>query len=130
MKLIYLTVDGQEKVENWKPRARFVEEPDGYHPVTNDSVWQHDSRRYPARMVLVQGVTPPFGAKMAHEDMKNMLNEKLLAEHGFRKQVVSKMFWRMLSNAADWLIKYGIMLAIVALVVGTVAYSFIGGGSI
>jgi hypothetical protein len=128
VKLVYLSIDGQERVENWRPRARMIEEPDGYHPATNDSIWQHDSRRFQPRTVIIQGVTPPLGAHMAHEDMGNMLTEKLLAEHGFRKPPVSKMFWRALSNAADWLMKYGLMVGVVFLILGAIAYSYLGGG--
>jgi len=102
MKLIYWTVDGREIIENWKVNSRILEEPDGYHPVTNDSVWQDSKRRLPARMMITQGVTPPFGAKMAHEDMKAILTEKIIAEHGFKHPVISKRWMRAFSNAMDW----------------------------
>ncbi len=41
MRVLYFTVDGRCVVEKTKLTKRLFEEPDGYHPVTNDSIWQH-----------------------------------------------------------------------------------------
>lgn len=121
MKLIYLTVDGRELTENWKVNSRILEEPDGYHPVTNDSVWQDSKRLRPPRMIIIQGVTPPFGAIMAHEDMKAILKEKIIAEHGFKHPSVSKIWVRWISNIIDWVItRWPLLFVGIAMAVGIV----------
>jgi hypothetical protein len=127
VKLVYLSIDGQERVENWRPRARMIEEPDGYHPATNDSIWQHDSRRFHPRTVIIQGVTPALGAHMAHEDMGNMLTEKLLAEHGFRKPSISKIWQRNLAWLFGALSKYAVVLFVAGIVVFALYNQYFGG---
>jgi len=126
MKLIYLTVDGTAKVENWKVNARNVEMPDGPHPVTNDSIWQDSKRIGPAVMMVLQDVFPPYGASMASEDVKTRIYEVKLASMAFRQPSVSKMWQRALANAFAWLMKYGILLFIIAIVGYSVIQSFMG----
>jgi len=126
MKLVYLTVDGRELVSNWKVNSRILEMGDGYHPVTNDSVWQDSKRLLPARMVLIQGVLPPMGATMAHEDMRSILTEKIITEHGFRRSGVSTMLMRWLGNAFEWLTSHIVYLFIA----GVVGFSLLGSAGV
>lgn len=128
MKLIYLTVDGRARVENTKLGTRLIEEPDGYHPVTNDSVWQHSERRREPIMFIVQGVLGPYGASMTEEDTLNVLYEIDVAEKAFKPQSVSKMWHRAFAAIFDWLMKYGIILFIAGATGIAVAQSLLGGG--
>jgi hypothetical protein len=127
MKILYLTVDGLCKPENWRINARNLEMPDGPHPVTNDSVWQDSQRLGPGVMIVLQDVFPPYGASMAAEDVRTRMYEVKLASMAFRSPSISKMWQRMLANAFAWLMKYGITLFIVAIVGYSVIQSFMGG---
>jgi hypothetical protein len=127
MKLIYLTVDGRARIENTKVSTRLIEETDGYHPVTNDSVWQDSRRIREPILFLTQGVLGPYGASMTEEDTLNVLFEIEAAERAFKPQSVSKMWQRWLANGFDWLMKYGITLFIVAIAAYAIAGSFLGG---
>jgi hypothetical protein len=122
MKILYLKVDGMCRVENWKVNARNLEMPDGPHPVTNDSIWQDSKRLGPAVMMVVQDVLGPYGASMASEDVKTRMYEVKLASMAFRPPSISKMWQRMLANAFDWLMKYGIIIFIVIMA----GYSVLG----
>jgi hypothetical protein len=127
MKILYLKVDGTCKVENWKVNARNLEMLDGPHPVTNDSIWQDSKRLGPAVMMVIQDVLGPYGASMASEDVKTRMYEVKLASMAFRQPSISKMWQRMLANAFDWLMKYGIILFIVAMAGYSVLTSLTGG---
>lgn len=127
MKLIYLTNEGKARIENAKIGTRLVEMPDGYHPVTNDGVWQDSKRRSDAVMVLMQGVLGPYGSSMTEEDTLNVLLEIELAERAFKPQSVSKMWQRSLAAMFDWFMKYGIILFIVAITGYAIVNSLTGG---
>ena len=129
MKILYLKVDGLCKVENWKVNARNLEMLDGPHPVTNDSIWQDSKRLGPAVMMVIQDVLAPYGASMASEDVKTRMYEVKLASMAFKEPSISKMKWRMLANAFDWLMKYGIILFIVA-ISGYAVINSLSGGAI
>jgi hypothetical protein len=126
MKILYLKVDGLCKCENWKVNARNLEMPDGPHPVTNDSIWQDSKRTGPAVMMVIQDVLGPYGASMASEDVKTRMYEVKLASMAFKQPSISKMWQRMLANAFEWFMKYGIILFIVAITGYSVIQSFMG----
>jgi len=128
MKLVYAMVDGRAKVSNAKAYFRMIELPDGYHPITNDSVWQHDKRTLPPIMLITQGVLGPYGATMSQEDVKNTVYEIKIVERAFKPQSVSKMWMRWLENAGDWMLKYGVMLFVVMLMIIMSAIQVFGGG--
>lgn len=128
MKLIYLTIEGQAKLENVRINQRMIEMPDGYHPVTNDSVWQDGRRLRAPILILVQGVLGPYGASMAEEDTLNVLYEIDVAEKAFKPQSVSKMWQRALGRAIAWVMKYGIITAVALFVMYYVLQAMFGGG--
>lgn len=127
MKILYLKVDGLCKVENWKVNARNLEMPDGPHPVTNDSIWQDSKRTGPPVMMVIQDVFGPYGASMASEDVKTRMYEVKLASMAFKQPSISRMWQRMLANAFEWFMKYGIILFIVAISGYAVLNSLTGG---
>ena len=128
MKLFYLTVEGLCRVENTRITARNVEMPDGPHPVTNDSVWQDAKRVRPPVMIIIQGVLGPYGSSMASEDVKTIMYEVKLASMAFRQPSISKMWQRMLAASVAWLMKYGMILFIVAIGAYAVGSTLLGGG--
>jgi len=126
MKLIYLTVDGRARIENAKIGTRLVEEPDGYHPVTNDSVWQDAKRLKDGVMIVVQGVLGPYGASMTEADTLQVLYEIDIVERAFKPQSVSKMWQRALANAWAWILKYGLILFFIGMGGYSIIQSFTG----
>jgi hypothetical protein len=128
MKLIYLTVDGREIVEKAHITQRIIQEPDGYHPVTNDSVWHNTRRRPDTRIVILDGVLPPLGSNMAHEDVVSLFREEITMEAGFEKKPVSKMWMRSFARMGEWFMKYGIMMGFALLgIYLVVSQLFLGG---
>jgi len=129
MKLVYLTVDGRAKIESTKIRERLVEMPDGYHPITNDSVWQDVERKRDSMLMIVEGVRAPYGGTMETEDIKLLLYDMELKERAFKPQGVSKMWWRAFGRFGELLLKYGWMVFVAGMVAATLYQSFVGGGA-
>jgi hypothetical protein len=127
MKLIYLTVDGRARIESANIRARMVEEPDGYHPLTNDSVWQDSKRRREPVLVLTEGVLGPYGSSMAEEDILHLLFDIDLAERAFKLQSVSKMWQRSIAAAIAWLGRSLPYLFIISIIAYAVYTTYFGG---
>ncbi len=127
MKILYLNVEGICKTENTRINARNLEMPDGPHPVTNDSVWQHDLRTYQPLMIIVQGILGPIGSSMASEDVKTILYEIKLASMAFKSPSISKMWQRALMRIMDFFMKYGILLFIGSITLWAVYNSLTGG---
>jgi hypothetical protein len=111
-KLIFLTVDGRARIENTKIGTRLIEMPDGYHPLTNDSVWQDAERMRPPAIVLIQGVLGGYGSNMTREDVLTTLYEIELAERAFRPASVSKMWMRALARMIEFMMKWGIWILV------------------
>jgi hypothetical protein len=128
MKLIHLNVDGTARIENARVTQRMVEFPDGYHPKTNDSVWQDAKRKRPPIMFSIEGVLPFYGGSMAGEDILHELYDVELSERAMKPQSVSKMSWRWLGQLWAGLAKYGVVLFVVALM-GWALYSYFTGGN-
>lgn len=129
MKLIHLNVDGTARVENARITQRMVEFPDGYHPKTNDSVWQDAVRKKPPIMFSVEGVLPFYGGSMAREDILHELFDVELSERAMKMQSVSKMSWRWLGQLWGAVMKYGIMLFIAAIIGWALYNQYLGGNA-
>jgi len=130
MKLVYLTVDGREIVENTKAISRrLVEEPDGYHPLTNDAVWHNVERRHDTRMVVIDGVLPLLGGDMTNDDLVTLFNESVVEEVSFRSLSVSRMWWRAFNRFGELLLKYGWMIFVGGMVGMALYQSYFGGGT-
>jgi len=127
MKLIYLSVNGKMRLENWNGNKNTIEMPDGVHPLTNDSVWHDAKRRRPPVMILTQGAFPPYGASMAHTDVSNVLYSSEVAEKVFRPQSVSKMWHRQFTAAFRWLVASMMYLFVIALVAWSIWPLIFGG---
>ena len=129
MKLIYLTVDGRAKIESANLiSSRIVEMPDGYHPVTNDSVWQDAERLREPILVITQGVLGPYGASMTKEDVFVFLFETEIAERTFRNPLVSKMWHRALGAFIGYMAR-SLPVIFVMFLIGYALYStYLQGG--
>ena len=126
MKLIYLMNDGRARVETAKVGTRLIEMPDGYHPITNDSVWQDAKRKSDSMMILVQGVLPAYGGTMAELDTLNVLREVEYAEKAFKPMSNSKMWQRAFQRIWDFFAKYLIWLFLVGIAGYSLYSSFAG----
>lgn len=128
MKLIYLTVDGRAKVETCRLGGeRMFETPDGYHPVTNDSIWQDAKRVKDSIMVIVQGVRGPYGATMEEKDVSLLLYDMELKERSFKAQSVSKMWARAFARLGEWVIRYSPILVMGSVIIWALYNSMVGG---
>lgn len=129
MKLFYLTVGGNATCESTKLRERFIEMLDGYHPVTNDSVWQDAQRRREPMLFIIQGVRAPYGGTMAEKDVSLLLYEMELRERAFKPNSVSKMWWRAFLRLCT-MVKTALPAIIIGGLVAITLYdSFFRGGS-
>src|SRR4030042_1844667 len=102
--------------------------PDGYHPLTNDSVWQDSKRVGPPILFITQGVLGPYGSTMTREDVLSMLLEVELAERSFKPASVSKMWHRGLQRLWDFMIAYGIWLFLILVAAWAIIPTFMAGG--
>lgn len=123
----YHRVDGTMRVEKTKLNARYIEMPDGYHPITNDGVWQDDRRKGPPMMVIVEGVLGPIGADMTETDVSGMLTEVEIVKRSHKPQHISRMWMRALQRFFDFVGSRGIPTLIV-IFIGYVLYSAFSGG--
>lgn len=111
-RVFYFMVDGSASVEKIRRIPPLLEMPDGYHPVTNDSVWQDAKRIRDPIMVLIQRVRAPYGGTMENEDVSNVLFEIELDERAFKKHKVSKMWARAFERVVDFILTKGIFILI------------------
>ncbi len=128
MKLMHLNVDGTVRMENARITQRMVEFPDGYHPKTNDSVWQDAKRKRPPVMISIEGVLPFYGGSMTAEDILHELYDVELSERAMKNQSVSKMNWRWIQALFAGLAKYAVALFVAGLI-GFGLYSQYFGGN-
>jgi hypothetical protein len=128
MNIFYLSVDGTGTREKAKIRDRMIEMPDGYHPVTNDSVWQDSKRTRDSIMVIIQGVRKPYGGTMEDKDIELLLYDMELRERSFKRQSVSKMSWRFLGRMGEWVVKFGPMIVMGAVIAWALYDSFMPKG--
>lgn len=123
----YFMVDGSANVEKVRRVPPLLEMPDGYHPITNDSVWQDAKRIRDPIMVLIQGVRAPYGGTMENEDVSNILFEIELEERAFKKHRISKMWMRALERFMDFVLTKGIFIVILIFVAYYIIQAMMGG---
>lgn len=126
-RIIYFKVDGSATIEKVRHIPPLLEMPDGYHPVTNDSVWQHAKRVMDPVMVIIQRVRAPYGGTMENEDVRNVLFEIELEEAAFKKHKVSKMWMRAFEGIIDFILTKGIFILILIFIAYFLVQSMLGG---
>ena len=122
-------VDGTMKVEKTRLNARYIEMPDGYHPITNDSVWQDDKRMRQPLMVIVEGVLGPMGADMTETDVSGMLKEVEIVKRSHKPQHISRMWMRRIQQFFDFIASRGLP-TLILIFIGYVLYSAFAGGEV
>lgn len=127
MRIVYFKVDGRAQLEKTKTNPRLLEMPDGYHPVTNDSVWQDAKRLMEPILIIIQGVRGPYGGTMENEDVSSVLYEIELAERAFKKPRISKMWMRSLERIFDFIRTKGLYIGIIAFILYMLASSVMEG---
>ena len=115
MRILYFTVDGRVTIEKTPLNARFIEMRDGYHPISNDSVWQDSARREDGIMCIFEGILGPYGSDMTEEDVAGILTEAEFIMRAHKRQSISRMWLRQLSALFNWVISYGMMLFVIGL---------------
>lgn len=125
--MLYFTVDGRCIAEKTKLNSGLIEMPDGYHPITNNSVWQDARRVKDALLIIIQGVRGPYGATMEDQDIARLLYDLELEERAFKKPRVSKMWWRALQRLGEMFLKYGLYVFIMGMVIYYAASAMLQG---
>jgi hypothetical protein len=96
MILIYLTADGRAKAEFIKHASKFIELPDGYHPMLDKGVLRDSAHKYPSVMMVWQNRFNPENCPDSKEDTALVLIENELIKMGRGRPTISKMFFRRL----------------------------------
>lgn len=106
MILIYLKADGQARAEFIKHSSKFIELPDGYHPMLDKGVMRDSEHKYPAVMFIWQNRPMPEGCDDTRENNEVILVENELIKMGRGRPSISKLFYRRLLswlfNVARW----------------------------
>lgn len=102
--------------------------PDGYHPVTNDSVWQDAKRMMEPLLIIIQGVRGPYGGTMENKDVSSVLYEIELAERAFKRPKISKMWMRSLERLINFIQTKGLYIGVIIFILYFVAQSMFAGG--
>lgn len=126
-RVFYFMVDGSASMEKIRRVPPLLEMPDGYHPVTNDSIWQDAKRIRDPLMVLIQRVRAPYGGTMENEDVSNVLFEIELEERAFKAHKVSKMWARAFGRAMDFILTKGIFIVIIIFIAYYLVQAMLGG---
>lgn len=114
--------------EKTRTIPRLLEMPDGYHPITNDSVWQDYKRTMDPLLIIIQGVRGPYGGTMENKDVSSVLYEIELAERAFKKPRISKMWMRSLERLFEFLSTKGLYIGMIAFVLYFLGQSMLSGG--
>ncbi len=128
MRILYFTVDGRCMPEKTRTIPRLLEMPDGYHPVTNDSVWQDAKRMMEPLLIIIQGVRGPYGGTMENKDVSSVLYEIELAERAFKRPKISKMWMRSLERLINFIQTKGLYIGVIIFILYFVAQSMFAGG--
>jgi len=126
-RILYFTNDGRVVIEKTNINARYLELPDGYHPITNDSIWQDSKRMRDPVLPVFEGVLGPLGSDMIETDVKTMITEAEIIKKSHKKLNISKMWVRVLQRMGSWLYKYGLLLFVSIFIIYTIIKAFIGG---
>lgn len=107
---------------------RYIEMRDGFHPMTNDCVFQDSQRRRDNSILIAEQCTIPLMSKTGDPEMETLIREYIVAESKFKQPTVSKMWARTFRAIGAWLAAYGIPLCIGLFVIGVVANALLQGG--
>jgi len=101
--VIYLAIDGTAKVEHLNPKWRFVQLPDGRHPLTRESIFR-DRGQNRATMFVLQGNShalqhtpkvPPLITSIAKENeaYRNYMMKPLPTSKRFGRALMAAIAW-------------------------------------
>lgn len=128
MKAIYLSVTGHAYAENLKATTSLVEMKDGYHPITNDSVFRDRERKDDAIVVIWQGVAAPEGANQTRQFITDVFVDIEIKKMAHDRKKVNKIWHRQVAAIIGAVAKYGLQLIIFIIIAYILVDAFIGGG--
>lgn len=123
MRILYFTIDSRATVEKTRRVPRLLEMPDGYHPVTNDSVWVDAKRLMEPLLVVINGVRAPYGGTMEKDDVSRVLFEIEVDEKAFKKPPVSKLWMRSVERLVQFFVSKGLYIGIIVFILVMLAQS-------
>ena len=119
-RVYYMANTGHAWVDYIHPRFRIVEFRDGYHPISNETVWRPGTRDSEPCVYVWQGRTSPEGS--SKERVRFVMKETNRLKDNRQPILVSKLWVRWLKQGiivTAWLV--GIAVALyVAYVIATV----------
>lgn len=126
-RVVYFMVDGIATIEKVRRIPPLLEMPDGYHPITNDSVWQDAKRMMDPLLIIIQRVRGPYGGTMENDDVSSVLYDIKVAQMAFKKPKVSKMWMRALERFMDFIVTKGIYIGVIAFALYFIAQAMFQG---
>lgn len=101
---MFISADGRAYVESIKPKYRFVEEFDGFHPVSKDSVFRDVEGLHKPLVIIWHGIPAPEGSRMksAYQYVHDTLKESVTLELARSRPPMSRIIWRQLIGALVW----------------------------
>jgi hypothetical protein len=110
--LRYITQDGRMVEQKTVINERYIEMRDGFHPMTNDCVFQDSRRRKDNSILIPEQCTVPLFSEMGDAEMATLFREYVVAESKYKQPTVSKMWIRSLVALWDWIRGHGVALMI------------------
>ena len=96
MRIVFAASNGHIYVEKAAHRFKLIEEPDGFHPMTNESIWTHDGRVGESFVLIWQGTASPEGNPMTKDFATQILKEDAILKVHRGKMTVSRLWSRKL----------------------------------
>jgi hypothetical protein len=115
--LRYITQDGRMIEQKTVINERYIEMRDGFHPMTNDCVFQDSARRKDNSIIIAEQCTIPLFSEMGDAEMSTLFREYVVAESKFKQPTVSKMWTRTLIALWNWIRVYGVPFAVALFVI-------------
>ncbi len=117
--MIYVARDGFVTVEKIPERYRFIDEPDGFHPVHKGAIYQDAESKREATMLIWADSIPPQAFRALPEIERTFSIESDFQRTHERKPVYSLKFWRVITdslwNLVRWIYFAGTTTCILAL---------------
>ena len=127
--LRYITQDGRMLEQRTVINERYIEMRDGFHPMTNDCVFQDSARRKDNSILIAEQCTIPLMSKMGDPEMATLFREYIVAESKFKQPTVSKMWARTLIALWNWIKVNGIPLLIGLFIIYIVGNALLAGAN-
>lgn len=121
---MFVSADGRAYVEDIKPRYRFIEEFDGFHPLSKDSVFRDVDGLHKPLVIIWHGIPAPEGSRMnsPFQYVFDTLKESVTLELARSRPPMSRILWRRIVGALVW---FGRSAYCLGVVIGIVYFGYV-----